>query len=136
MLPSIRQWSRQRGLPISKERDTRDGRHLTARDALPPALTVAPAAPVQGKMVAVIPFVGKVMEACKDSLVFRPTNPWVSPILSLLAEVHALEKLKLNITFEIELICQNMAVKVADLKPSADLKGRKVPPLRRIPTPL
>ena len=79
-------------------------------------------------MVAVIPFVGKVMEACKDSKIFRPTNPWVSPILSLLAEVHGLEKLKLNITFEIELICQNMALKVADLKPSAELKGRKVRP--------
>lgn len=89
-------------------------------------LMVVSAPYAQGKMVAVIPFVGKVMESCKDSKVFRPTNPWVSPILSLLAEVHALEKLKLNITFEIELICQNMALKVADLKPSSELKGRKV----------
>lgn len=77
-------------------------------------------------MVAVIPFIGKIMEACKDSMVYRPSNPWISSILSLLAEVHSLEKLKLNITFEIELICQIFALKVADLKPASELKSRKV----------
>ena len=77
-------------------------------------------------MVAVIPFVGKVLDACKDSKVFKPTNPWVSTIMSLLAEIHGLEKVKLNITFEIEIICQNMGLKVTDLKPSLELKGRKV----------
>ncbi len=79
-------------------------------------------------MVAVIPFVGKVLDACKDSKVFKPTNPWVATIMSLLAEIHGLEKVKLNITFEIEIICQNMGLKVNDLKPSSELKGRKVKP--------
>ncbi len=77
-------------------------------------------------MVAVIPFVGKVLDACKDSKVFKPSNPWVATIMSLLAEIHGLEKVKLNITFEIEIICQNMGLKVTDLKPSSELKGRKV----------
>ena len=86
----------------------------------------------QGKMVAVIPFVGKVLDACKDSKVFKPTNPWVSTIMSLLAEIHGLEKVKLNITFEIEIICQNMGLKVTDLKPSSELKGRKVSALLSI----
>jgi hypothetical protein len=58
--------------------------------------------------------------------VFKPTNPWVATIMSLLAEIHGLEKVKLNITFEIEIICQNMGLKVTDLKPSSELQGRKV----------
>ena len=33
---------------------------------------------VQGKMIAVLPFVGKILEATKDSKSYRPSNPWVS----------------------------------------------------------
>jgi hypothetical protein len=33
---------------------------------------------LQGKMIAVLPFVGKILEATKDSKSYRPSNPWVS----------------------------------------------------------
>ena len=72
------------------------------------------------------PFAACIQLACRSLQVFKPTNPWVATIMSLLAEIHGLEKVKLNITFEIEIICQNMGLKVTDLKPSTELKGRKV----------
>jgi hypothetical protein len=35
---------------------------------------------LQGKMIAVLPFVGKILEATKDSKSYRPSNPWVRDI--------------------------------------------------------
>lgn len=36
----------------------------------------------------IIPFVRRVLEATRDSVVFRPPNPWTMAILSLLKELH------------------------------------------------
>ena len=47
------------------------------------------------------------LEPCKDSKVFRPPNPWITGILSLMAEIYATDKLKLNLTFEIEMLFRN-----------------------------
>lgn len=50
-------------------------------------------------MIAVLPFVGKILEATKDSKSYRPSNPWVSNMSHPPAEAeqittcHSLESL-------------------------------------------
>ena len=55
----------------------------------------------KGKLVAVVPFVAKVLDSTMNSRIFRPPNPWTMMILGLLAELHPLTDLKLNIKFEV-----------------------------------
>lgn len=64
-----------------------------------------------------------VLLLCRDSKVFKPTNPMVSGILSLLAELHAMKGLKINNAFSIELIFKAFNLQVADFKPADLLRG-------------
>ena len=42
----------------------------------------------EGKLIAVAPFVAKVLEGCKSSTVFKPPNPWVLGLVSTLKEIY------------------------------------------------
>ena len=68
----------------------------------------------QGRMIAVLPFINRILEHCKESKVFKPSNPWVQSILCLAAEIYALDNLKLNLKFEIETMFRSQN----DMKPS------------------
>ena len=65
-------------------------------------------------MIAVLPFINRILEHCKESKVFKPSNPWVQSILCLAAEIYALDNLKLNLKFEIETMFRSQN----DMKPS------------------
>lgn len=77
-----------------------------------------------GRMIAVLPFVSKVVEPVKMSKVFRPPNPWTTAILQLFAEIYSADDLKLNLKFEIEMLFKSMKdmsnteVKISDMKPT------------------
>ena len=62
----------------------------------------------RGRLIAVIPFVAKVLDACTRSKIFAPPNVWVMAQLKLLAEIYNEPDLKLNLTFEIEVLCNNL----------------------------
>jgi CCR4-NOT transcription complex subunit 1 len=74
------------------------------------------------RLIVVIPFVCKVLEQGFDSVVFSPPNPWVMAIMKLLAELYHYANLKLNLKFEIEVLCKklNLDIKGAVLKFSND----------------
>ncbi|KAI5730570.1 hypothetical protein M8J76_015190 [Diaphorina citri] len=72
----------------------------------------------QQELLYVVPFVAKVMESCSRSKIFKVPNPWTTAILKVLAELHAEQDLKLNLKFEIEVLCKNLQ----DLVPSYYLK--------------
>eukprot|EP00899_Mesostigma_viride_P024080 jgi/Mesvir1/4857/Mv11131-RA.2 len=76
-----------------------------------------------GRMIAVIPFVSKVLEPCMRSKVFRPPNPWVMAIMALLAEVYGQAELKLNLKFEVEVLCKHLGLDIHEIKPSRSLDG-------------
>ncbi|XP_026284061.1 CCR4-NOT transcription complex subunit 1 [Frankliniella occidentalis] len=76
----------------------------------------------QQELLYVVPFVAKVLEACAKSKVFKPPCPWTMAIMNVLAELHQEPDLKLNLKFEIEVLCKNLNIDVADLKPSHYLK--------------
>lgn len=76
----------------------------------------------QQELLYVVPFVAKVLESCAKSIVFKPPNPWMMALMNVLAELHQEPDLKLNLKFEIEVLCKNLILSITDLKPSLYLK--------------
>ena len=75
-----------------------------------------------GKLIAVVPFVAKVLEHSVTSKVFKPPNPWLMGILSLLVDLYQLQDLKLTLKFEVEVLCKNINQSISNL---ADTKGAR-----------
>ncbi|XP_018332618.1 CCR4-NOT transcription complex subunit 1 [Agrilus planipennis] len=76
----------------------------------------------QQELLYVVPFVAKVLESCSKSKVFKPPNPWTMSIMNVLAELHQEQDLKLNLKFEIEVLCKTLDLEVSQLKPTVYLK--------------
>ncbi|PJF16482.1 hypothetical protein PSACC_03678 [Paramicrosporidium saccamoebae] len=76
------------------------------------------------RLIAIVPFVCKVTEQCIHSRAFQPENPWLMAILKLLAELYNFADLKLNLKFEIEVLCKNLQVELHSLEPSSLLKQK------------
>ncbi len=75
------------------------------------------------RLIVVIPFVCKVLEQCGASKVFNPPNPWLMAIMRLLAELYHFAELKLNLKFEIEVLCKNIKLDIKDLSPTESLRA-------------
>lgn len=78
----------------------------------------------QQELLYVVPFIAKVLESSVRSVVFRPPNPWTMAIMNVLAELHQEHDLKLNLKFEIEVLCKNLSLDINDLKPGNLLKDK------------
>ncbi|XP_031355964.1 CCR4-NOT transcription complex subunit 1 [Photinus pyralis] len=74
------------------------------------------------ELLYVVPFVAKILESCAKSKVFKPPNPWTMGIMNVLAELHQEPDLKLNLKFEIEVLCKTLEIDFAQLKPAIYLK--------------
>ncbi|XP_041794230.1 CCR4-NOT transcription complex subunit 1 isoform X9 [Chelmon rostratus] len=79
----------------------------------------------QQELLYVVPFVAKVLESSLRSMVFRPQNPWTMAIMNVLAELHQEHDLKLNLKFEIEVLCKNLSLDINELKPGNLLKDKE-----------
>ena len=75
-------------------------------------------------MIAVIPFVAKVLEPCRGSRIFAPPNPWSSALLGLIAEIYSERDLKLNLKFEVERLFKHLDLPLKDFPASQLLAGR------------
>lgn len=67
----------------------------------------------QQELMYVVAFVAKVLESCAESRVFKPPNPWTKAIMSVLCELHALPDLKLNLKFEVEVLCKHLSLEIS-----------------------
>ncbi|XP_063970716.1 CCR4-NOT transcription complex subunit 1-like isoform X2 [Lytechinus pictus] len=76
----------------------------------------------QAELLYVVPFVAKVIESCTKSRIFKPPNPWTMAIMNVLAELHQEPNLKLNLKFEVEVLCKAFSITMDDLKPGMYLK--------------
>ncbi|KAM0747379.1 Not1-domain-containing protein [Meredithblackwellia eburnea MCA 4105] len=76
------------------------------------------------RLIVAIPFVCKVLEQCAKSRVFKPPNPWLMGILRLLVELYQFAELKLNLKFEIEVLCKSLNVDLKDVEPTDILRNR------------
>lgn len=63
-------------------------------------------------LMYVVPFIAKVLESSEKSKIFRPPNPWTVGILNVLSELHQQQDLKLNLKFEIEVLCKNLKIDI------------------------
>ncbi|CAO3574719.1 unnamed protein product [Mortierella alpina] len=76
------------------------------------------------KLIVAIPFVCKVLEQCNKSTVFTPPNPWLIAIMQLLVELYQFADLKLHLKFEIEVLCNSLALDMKEIEPTSILKDR------------
>jgi CCR4-NOT transcription complex subunit 1 len=79
------------------------------------------------RLPVALPFVCKIMEQCASSRVFHPPNPWLMAILRFMAELYAFGDLKLNLKFEIEVLCKSLDVALDTLEPTRILRSRTPP---------
>lgn len=86
-----------------------------------------------GRLFALTPFVSKIMECTRGSKVFRPPNPWLMGLMGVLAELYQVDDLKINIKFEIDLLCKSLDLKIADVPLSNTLQGRLQPKKEKNP---
>ncbi|KAI8909736.1 CCR4-Not complex component, Not1-domain-containing protein [Gorgonomyces haynaldii] len=77
------------------------------------------------RLIVVIPFVCKVLEMSNDSIVFKPPNPWLMAVMRLLTELYHFAELKLNLKFEIEVLCKNIKLDINTITPSEILRNRQ-----------
>ncbi|KAL2062974.1 hypothetical protein VTL71DRAFT_6046 [Oculimacula yallundae] len=76
------------------------------------------------RLLVVIPFVCKVLAQGKYSTVFKPPNPWVMDIIKALMELYTKADLKLNLRFEIEVLCGELDLDHKSIEPSDEIMNR------------
>jgi CCR4-NOT transcription complex subunit 1 len=69
----------------------------------------------------VLPFTCKVLEQVTKSTAFKPPNPWLMAILRLLKELYDNVALKLNLKFEIEVLCNKLGLDVKTIEAATDI---------------
>ncbi|KAL7561367.1 hypothetical protein ACA910_001471 [Epithemia clementina (nom. ined.)] len=83
-----------------------------------------------GKLIAVAPFLAKTLEGAKGSVVFRPPNPWLMGILGVFRSVYNVEGLKMNIKFEVEVLCKNLGIKLEDIPLRNEVLAMRIAPTK------
>jgi CCR4-NOT transcription complex subunit 1 len=87
-----------------------------------------------GKLIAVAPFLAKTLEGAKNSIIFRRPNPWLMGLLGVFRSVYTVERLKMNIKFEVEVLCKNLGIRLEDIPfKTAELQKRVAPIKERNP---
>ncbi|KAG8914689.1 hypothetical protein FRC00_011472 [Tulasnella sp. 408] len=76
------------------------------------------------RLLVAIPFVCKILEHGKNSVVFRPPNPWLMGVISLLAELYHFAELRLNDKFEIEVTCRALDIELDKVEATTILRNR------------
>ena len=79
------------------------------------------------RLIAVCSFVAKIIEGVKESRVFRPPNPWLMAVLGIMRELYEIEDLKMNIKFEVQVLCKNINIRIEDIPRGNVLTTCKVP---------
>jgi CCR4-NOT transcription complex subunit 1 len=78
------------------------------------------------RLIVVIPFVCKVLEKSSKSIIFKPPNPWLMRLLKVLVELYHYADLKLNLKFEIEVLCKNIEVDITTIDASKEIRLKTV----------
>uniref|UniRef100_A0A6B2KWF0 CCR4-Not complex component Not1 C-terminal domain-containing protein n=1 Tax=Arcella intermedia TaxID=1963864 RepID=A0A6B2KWF0_9EUKA len=80
----------------------------------------------EGKMIASVPFVSKVLGKGMISRFFKPPNPWVVSICRLLVEIYNLPNIKIFLKFDVEILHTTLNLNMAETVPTQLLKSRRV----------
>ncbi|CAJ0580727.1 unnamed protein product, partial [Mesorhabditis spiculigera] len=76
----------------------------------------------QAELLFVVPFVAKVIHASGKpaSLVFTANSSWIRGIMKIMAELHDEPDLRINLKFEIEVLCKDLGVSLENLLTMVD----------------
>lgn len=77
------------------------------------------------RLVVVIPFTCKVLIQVAKSKVFMPPNPWLMEIMRLLMELYHYGELKLNLKFEIEVLCKDLKLDYKSIDPASEIRSHQ-----------
>ncbi|VDM37677.1 unnamed protein product [Toxocara canis] len=88
----------------------------------------------QQELLFVVPFIAKIIVSCSKSAIFGANCAWIRAILRILAELHNEPDLKLNLKFEIEVLCKELNVDLRSLNVEGVLKDTER--LLRVPQQL
>lgn len=77
------------------------------------------------RLIVVLPFTCKVLEQATKSTAFRPPNPWLMAVIRLLKELYENVALKLNLKFEIEVLCKNLDLDIKSVESATDIHDRQ-----------
>ncbi|VDK66169.1 unnamed protein product [Onchocerca ochengi] len=69
----------------------------------------------QQELLFVVPFIAKILVSCSKSQIFGPNCAWIKAIFKILAELHNQPDLKLNLKFEIEVLCKELGIDLSKL---------------------
>jgi CCR4-NOT transcription complex subunit 1 len=83
-----------------------------------------------GKLIAVAPFLAKTLEGAKNSRIFRPPNPWLMGILGVFRSVYMVDGLKMNIKFEVEVLCKNLGIKLEEIPLRNGVLAKRIAPVK------
>ncbi|WPG99271.1 general negative regulator of transcription subunit 1 [Acrodontium crateriforme] len=76
------------------------------------------------RLLVAIPFTCKALIHAAHSKVFRPPNPWLMELLGLLSELYHCFDLRLNLKFEIEVLCKDLNMDVKTIEPLDIIRSR------------
>ena len=76
------------------------------------------------KLQLVLPLVCKILEQSKDTVVFKPKNPWLSVILGFLCEIKSISEIKTSTCFEIQVLFHNLNLE--EIQPTDFLSSGKL----------
>ncbi|KAF2165848.1 hypothetical protein M409DRAFT_67163 [Zasmidium cellare ATCC 36951] len=76
------------------------------------------------RLLVAIPFACKTLSQAAHSKVFKPPNPWILELLGLMSELYHCMELKLNMKFEIEMLCREFQVEIKNIEPADIIRSR------------
>jgi CCR4-NOT transcription complex subunit 1 len=76
------------------------------------------------RLLVAIPFTCKTLCHAAKSRIFRPPNPWLMELLGLLSELYHCFELRLNLKFEIEVLCKDLQLDIKEVEPLDIIRGR------------
>lgn len=76
------------------------------------------------RLLLVIPFTCKVLIQAAKSTIFKPPNPWLMEILQILIELYHFAEIKLNLKFEIEVLCKGLDLDYKSIEPAEIIRSR------------
>ncbi|GAM88039.1 hypothetical protein ANO11243_060680 [Dothideomycetidae sp. 11243] len=69
------------------------------------------------RLLIALPFTCKTLAQAAQSEIFKPPNPWTMELVGLLMELYHFAELKLNLKFEIEVLCKELGLDHKILEP-------------------
>jgi CCR4-NOT transcription complex subunit 1 len=79
----------------------------------------------KGNLIAIVPFVSKILASVPASKVFKTPNPWTVALLRLFVELYHVTDIRTTIQFEIELLFRALDVDMSSIQPSDLLRSRR-----------